>query len=130
MPLCPALHRTQRGSGVERGEDPPQPQGARRGHSLLTTLCWLTTFNLSRTLPISARIPPGGRGKAPAVVPAAGSELTGVDLCLVVHVYLQEPDKHAEEDPQELQVGASLPHLVKRGLGRRGAEKRDFTREL
>lgn len=29
-------------------------------------------------------------------------QLTGVDLLLVVHVYLQEPDEHAEEDPKEL----------------------------
>lgn len=41
-----------------------------------------------------------------------GPELTRVDLSLVVHVHLQESDEHAEEDSEELQIGASLSHLV------------------
>lgn len=44
--------------------------------------------------------------------PSPGLELTRVDLSLVVHVHLQESDEHAEEDSEELQIGASLSYLV------------------
>lgn len=58
----------------------------------------------------------------------AGSERTCVDLALVIHVHLQEPDEHAEEDPKELQIGARLPHLVETVLiGGGGKEKRFHT---
>lgn len=71
----------------------------------------------------------------PATPHCRGSELTRVDLPLIIHVHLQEPDEHAEEDPQELQVGAGLPHLreacffffflVGEGRGGDAKEKRD-----
>ena len=54
--------------------------------------------------------------------------LTCVDLAFIIHVHLQEPDEHAEEDPKELQIGASLSHLVEVFLiGERGKEKRFHT---
>lgn len=38
-------------------------------------------------------------------------ELTEVDLFLIVHVHLRQPDEHAGQDAEELQVRAGLPNL-------------------
>lgn len=40
--------------------------------------------------------------------------LTGINLFFIVHIYFQQPDQHAEENPQELQVGTSLSNLSQR----------------
>lgn len=30
--------------------------------------------------------------------------LTGINFFFIIHIYFQQPDQHAEENPQELQV--------------------------
>lgn len=40
--------------------------------------------------------------------------LTGINFFFIIHIYFQQPDQHAEKNPQELQVWASLSHLNQR----------------
>lgn len=39
------------------------------------------------------------------------SETFSVVLFLIIHIHLQQPDEHPKQEAEELQVGASFPHL-------------------
>lgn len=101
----------------------PELRALARG-GLLTPITWHITWHLTGTLHVRYGGPPSRQSKLriwcyrflsrawPRRGPGPGLELTRVDLSLVVHVHLQESDEHAEEDSEELQIGASLSYLV------------------
>lgn len=103
----------------EREDSAADLKRLEHSYSLLTPTCRHVTLTLIGSLnSVSEEIPEGKESSGiganvPHLAPAhPGSDLTCVDLALIIHIHLQEPDEHAEEDPKELQIGACLSHLV------------------